>query len=126
MGSKEGEEIGTALRSNSQSKSEAKSGMVGLHIFLVFGIHLALGDDPCSGCSLQTYWGSEDSLNVFTRGIFAIWWDPKFDHESNAQPLFEILNLVRDDCLNNLGMADPPNPGKDSSTMSTFIMARMI
>ena len=22
-------------------------------------------------------------------------WDPKFDHESNAQPLFEILNLVR-------------------------------
>ena len=24
--------------------------------------------------SLQTYWGSEDSLSVFTRGIFAVWW----------------------------------------------------
>ena len=61
-------------------------------------------------------------------------WDPKFDHESDAQPLYEILNLIRfetftsmslldekakmvlhysrDDCLANLGMADPPNPGQ--------------
>jgi len=82
-----------------------------LKLLLVFGFHdLALGEDPCSGCSLQTYWGSEDSLSVFTRGIFAVWWDPKFDHEADAQPLYEILNLVRDDCLTNLGMADPPNP----------------
>jgi len=87
--------------------------MFWLKLFLVFGIHdLALGEDPCSDCSLQTYWGSEDSLSVFTRGIFAVWWDPQFDHEADAQPLYEILNLIRDDCLNNLGMADPPNPGQ--------------
>ena len=31
-------------------------------------------------------------FGCFTPGVR---WDPKFDHESNAQPLFEILNLVR-------------------------------
>jgi len=47
---------------------------------------------------------------VVTRGIFAIWWDPLFDHGEDAEPLFETLEYIRDDCLYNLGMADPPNP----------------
>jgi len=71
---------------------------------------LALAQDPCPDCTLQTYWGSEDTLSVATRGIFAIWWDPKFDHGEDAEPLFETLEYIRDDCLYNLGMADPPNP----------------
>ena len=75
----------------------------------IFGL---LAQDPCASCTLQTYWGSVDTLSVATRGIFAIWWDPKFDHGNDVEPLFETLNYVRDDCLYNLGMADPPNPSQ--------------
>ena len=33
-----------------------------------------------------------------------------FDHGQDAEPLFETLDYIREDCLFNLGMADPPNP----------------
>jgi len=69
-------------------------------------------DIPCEFCSLQTYWGSIDSLTVATADIFAIWWDPKFDHSYDTSSLFEKLIMIRNDCLDNLGMADPPNPNK--------------
>jgi hypothetical protein len=36
--------------------------------------------------------------------------DPLFDHGADAQSIFETLSMVQDDCLTNLGMADPPNP----------------
>jgi len=49
-------------------------------------------------------------LSVVTEGIFAIWWDPRFDHTTDAPILFEILEDIREDCLNNLSMQDPPNP----------------
>ena len=45
-----------------------------------------------------------------TDNIFAIWWDPKFDHREDAYLLLEKLMAIREDLLNNLGMADPPNP----------------
>ena len=79
--------------------------------FLVLLAHTA-AQDTCQDCSLQTYWGSQDTLSVATRGVFAIWWDPVFDHGGDAEPLFEILEYIRDDCLYSLGMADPPNPSK--------------
>ena len=47
---------------------------------------------------------------VVTDGIFAIWWAPEFDHTDDAPIMFEQFNAVRDDCLFNLGMRDPPNP----------------
>ena len=47
---------------------------------------------------------------VVTDGIFAIWWAPQFDHTDDAPIMFEQFNAVRDDCLLNLGMRDPPNP----------------
>ena len=46
---------------------------------------------------------------VVTDGIFAIWWAPQFDHTDDAPIMFEQFNAVRDDCLLNLGMRDPPN-----------------
>jgi hypothetical protein len=58
----------------------------------------------------QTEFGSVDSLEVLTNGIFAIWWDPIYDHAADAAIMFAQLNVIRDDCLDNLGMADPPNP----------------
>jgi hypothetical protein len=48
--------------------------------------------------------------DVITDGIFAIWWDSQFDHTADAPIMFKQLNAIRDDCLNNLGMQDPPNP----------------
>ena len=45
-----------------------------------------------------------------TKDIFAIWWDPIFDHSDDTNTLFEKLIMIRNDCLDNLGMADPPNP----------------
>jgi len=40
-----------------------------------------------------------------------VWWYPQFDHAVDADVLLEKLIEVRTDCLNNLGMEDPPNPG---------------
>ena len=50
---------------------------------------------------------------MVTDNIFAIWWDPKFDHAYDTRPLLEKLISVRNDCLENLKMSDPPNPGQD-------------
>jgi len=47
---------------------------------------------------------------VVTNGIFAIWWAPQFDHSADAPIMFKQLNAIRNDCLGNLGMRDPPNP----------------
>merc|ERR1719244_2361628 len=70
---------------------------------------------PCddAGCSVQTYYGTPDTLLLFTKNIFAIWWDPAHDHAADAEPLADILISVRQDCLANLGMKDPPNPAHD-------------
>ena len=61
---------------------------------------------------VQTYYGTPDTLSLFKKNIFAIWWDPAHDHSADAEPLADILTSIRDDCLSNLGMMDPPNPGK--------------
>ena len=60
--------------------------------------------------ALRTEFGSVDTLEVVTESIFAIWWDPKFDHTADAPAMFEQLERIRRDCLDNLGMRDPPNP----------------
>ena len=44
------------------------------------------------------------------KGIFVAWWDRKFDHSHEADVLLDKLLTIREDCLTNLGMADPPNP----------------
>jgi len=63
-----------------------------------------------SGLSFQTEFGSVETLNVVTNDIFAIWWSPDFDHESDTVQMFEYLKKVRQDCLTIYGMEDPPNP----------------
>jgi len=59
-----------------------------------------------------THWGDTDSLDHITGDIFAIWWEKKFDHEEDARTLLSSLSQIREDCLSNLGMSDPPNPGR--------------
>ena len=62
------------------------------------------------GKILRTEFGSISTLQVVTRDIFAIWWDPKFDHSKDAENLLNWLIEIREDCVNNLDMMDPPNP----------------
>ena len=49
---------------------------------------------------------------MLTKNIFAVWWDPINDYSVEAERLADTLISIRDDCLINLGMRDPPNPGK--------------
>merc|ERR1711962_1612326 len=66
----------------------------------------------CASCSLLTHWGDTNSLDHITGDIFAIWWEKKYDHEEDARALLSTLSQIRTECLLNLGMADPPNPGR--------------
>lgn len=67
------------------------------------------------GLGLCTEWGSEETLALRRRGIWAIWWDRRFNHADDAESLFGQLEEVRGECVGRLGMADPPNPGKRSA-----------
>lgn len=60
--------------------------------------------------SLQSEFASEDTHLVEVDDIFAIWWDPAFDHSGDLETLFGWLKEIRQDCRENLGMEDPPNP----------------
>jgi len=47
-------------------------------------------------------------MEARTLGIFAVWWDNKFDCEGEAENVLRKLNEVREDCVANRGMRDPP------------------
>lgn len=59
---------------------------------------------------LQNAFAEGETLEVRTQGIWAIWWDPRFEHDADAELLFERLEDLRVDCISRLGMRDPPNP----------------
>lgn len=70
-------------------------------------------DDACEGdnaCVLRTVFGDPETLELWTDGIFAVWWEPQFDHADDASLITTQLQSLRRDCLDNLGMLDPPNP----------------
>ncbi len=69
-----------------------------------------IGSQNSDNLKLRTEFGSTSTLELVTQGIFAIWWDPQFDHAADAQVLFQTLEFIREDCLTNLNMQDPPNP----------------
>ncbi|MEN1785406.1 MAG: DUF6055 domain-containing protein [Bacteroidota bacterium] len=59
---------------------------------------------------LRTAFGTTETLQVVTDDIFAIWWDPRFDHSKDTDEMFALLKSIRTKCLKDLGLADPPNP----------------
>lgn len=65
---------------------------------------------PPLDLELRTEWGSVETLAVYTEDIYAIWWDPRFDHAADAPIMAAQLIEIRRDCIDDLGMADPPNP----------------
>jgi hypothetical protein len=48
-------------------------------------------------------------MEVRILGIFAVWWDKRFDWENQANFILRTLYRVREDCIINLGMKDPKN-----------------
>jgi len=65
---------------------------------------------PPTELMLRSPFGDPTQLEVRTQGIYAIWWDPRFDHDGDTELMFRLLNAIREDCLDNLGLEDPPNP----------------
>jgi hypothetical protein len=68
----------------------------------------AIENNPL-GLKLQSEFANEQDYKVVTDDIFAIWWDPRFDHENDIPFMLDTFKKLRQDCLNNLGMKDPPN-----------------
>jgi hypothetical protein len=64
------------------------------------------------GLQLQSEFSDASTHEVLTDGIWAIWWDPAFDHAADAMQMFAHLNDLRCRAIVELGMADPPNPGR--------------
>ena len=53
--------------------------------------------DDNQALSLRTEFGSEDTLLVEVEDIFAIWWDPAFDHSQDLEVMFGWLKEIRQD-----------------------------
>lgn len=51
------------------------------------------------------------SCDFSIEGIFVVWWDAEYDYSNDALQLLEVLNGIRQVCLEELFMEDPPNPG---------------
>lgn len=60
--------------------------------------------------SLYSPYADLGDVDVMTRGIWAVWWYPQFDHASDAEVILDRLERVRCNALGFLAMRDPPNP----------------
>jgi hypothetical protein len=65
-----------------------------------------------AGLVLQSPFADPSEIEVRTRGIWAIWWQPEFDHAADAEIIFDRLETVRCNALQFLRMRDPPNPAR--------------
>lgn len=76
-----------------------------------------------SGCGAQTppvpgdlklrsLFADPQDVEVRTRGMWAVWWYPPFDHTADAEFILDRLQTVRCNAIDFLGMQDPPNPGR--------------
>lgn len=72
------------------------------------------GEGPSApdGLTLSSPFAPVADMAIKTSGIFAVWWDPKFDHAADADFILKELNAVRADTIYNYGMQDPPNPAQ--------------
>ncbi|MEM8668156.1 MAG: hypothetical protein AAGG48_11610 [Planctomycetota bacterium] len=71
------------------------------------------GNDDTTGLNLQiddSLIGTTEGFEIRTNGIFAVWWDPQAGPlEPGPEVVFELLDEVRNDVRDNLGLGDPPN-----------------
>ena len=64
------------------------------------------------GLALHSPFADLQDVEVTTRGIWAIWWYPQFDHAADAEVILDRLERVRCNAIQFLDMRDPPNPGR--------------
>lgn len=67
---------------------------------------------PIPTLELQQTFGEAENVEVRTSGIWAIWWDNRFNHEADVLPMVNQLNEVRCNAILSLQMQDPPNLGR--------------
>ncbi|HMQ88974.1 MAG TPA: DUF6055 domain-containing protein, partial [Flavilitoribacter sp.] len=60
--------------------------------------------------TINDTFGDLTECDTMTRGIFIVWWDKDFDLTAKADQLLDTMISYRNICLNDLDMADPPNP----------------
>ncbi|MEM7112126.1 MAG: hypothetical protein AAF614_06815 [Chloroflexota bacterium] len=72
-------------------------------------IHLPTVKTTVEGLELRPQFGNRTEHDVFTDGIFAIWWHKDYDLAADAPILAAQLNEVRRDSLHELGLKDPIN-----------------
>ncbi len=60
--------------------------------------------------SLNSLYGNLTDCDTMTRGIYVVWWDNDWNMAADADVLLDSMIRYRNDCLNDLAMADPPNP----------------
>ena len=66
--------------------------------------------DADKSYAVKSVYGTAETCGCKTRGIFAVWWDKKFDYEKQAGEVLDTLANVRGECLDTYKMSDPPNP----------------
>lgn len=60
---------------------------------------------------LRTEFGDTLTCEYRTEGIFAVWWDAKYDHFDDAGFVIDSLLSIQAVSVNELGLQNPPNPG---------------
>ena len=58
---------------------------------------------------INSVYSTTENCGYKTKDIFIAWWDKEFDYASQAEELLNTLELIRNECLNDYHMADPPN-----------------
>lgn len=82
---------------------------------IIFGLLLVLFTiGPSTPATAQytilSQFGNLTDCDTMTRGPFIVWWDNNWNMAADADEMLDSLLAYRDDCINNLGMQDPPNP----------------
>ncbi len=60
--------------------------------------------------TIHSVFGNLTDCDTMTRGIYIVWWDHDFNYTGQVHILLDSMTNYRNICLNELGMADPPNP----------------
>ena len=70
------------------------------------------GDTDTDGpeCELNSTFCDTDSCEYRADGIFVVWWDAAAEYFSQTVTTLNELNAIRELCLDEFEMSDPPNP----------------
>ena len=70
------------------------------------------GLSSASAYTINSQYGNLTDCDTMTRGIYIVWWEKKDSLSADADALLDTMLAVRETCLNEYNMKDPPNPGR--------------